>query len=426
MDGQSHAFRAIYKRVHLRYWYHERQRLPLGNIITQRYHFYAKDPRDYVYALFGLVERSGNILANANYKLAVWQVYAALVKSYTEVYGNLGVICLATSARRVQGLPSWAPDLSFRNEPGVTFFHEDSLWLMSLDARESLHKDQTRDEVALRNVSPPLSEAKVTYEASGSIPMQVIFSVNLKTLTAKAVYIDAVDGVAGYLHLVGNDVALPTTVVSFTMPNLQPLHQMSAYSTPMATREAIWRSILFDRGPESETKPAQDYAAAVITHACLNAEAGQGNSEWAVVWQAMRDFRIAGSSLHDSICGETDLRIAEQRAREALYTHLEHGKTGNALELYNSIITSCTNNLMAMQRHLFVTKDGLIGTAPMDTDRGDEVWILYGCNIPVILRKLGSDRWRFIGECYVHGYMYGEVEGELRTGKRQSSTVTLK
>lgn len=127
MDGQSQAFRSIYKRFNLRYWYQERQRLTLGSIITQRYLFYATDPRDYVYALFGLVERTGNILANANYKLTVWQVYAALVKSYTEAYGNLDIICLATSARRIEGLPSWAPDLTFHNEPGVTFLGDDSL-----------------------------------------------------------------------------------------------------------------------------------------------------------------------------------------------------------------------------------------------------------------------------------------------------------
>lgn len=55
MDGTSHAFRSIYKRFHLRFWRLERQRLSLGSIVSQRYHFYATDPRDYVFAQFGLV-----------------------------------------------------------------------------------------------------------------------------------------------------------------------------------------------------------------------------------------------------------------------------------------------------------------------------------------------------------------------------------
>jgi Heterokaryon incompatibility protein (HET) len=425
MDGQSHAFRSIYKRFHLRYWYQERQRLSLGSIVSQRYHFYATDPRDYVFALFSLVERTGNILANANYKLTVWQVYATLVKSYTEVYGNLDIICLATSARRIEGLPSWAPDLSFHNEPGVTFVHEDSLWLMSLDARESLNQEQTREMTALRNVSRPLSEAKVTYGASGSTLIHVSFSENLKTLTSKAVYIDAIGGIAGYPHLISNDVSVPRGLVSFTMFNVQPLHEISAYGTPEATRDAIWRSILFDRIPESETRPAPDYAAAVLTHACISVEAGKGNPTWAVVWQAMRDFRIAGASLHDWICDGIDLTTAEHRIGEALKVHLEHEETGIESKLYTSVINSCASKLLELQRHLFVTQEGYIGTAPLDTERGDEVWILYGCNIPVLLRKLDSGRWRFVGECYIHGYMYGEVVEELRMGRRQESTVVL-
>lgn len=297
---------------------------------------------------------------------------------------------------------------------------------MSLDAREALNQEQKQAEIALRNMSHPPSEAKVTYKASGSTLIHVAFSENLKTLTSKAVYIDAVDGIAGYPHMISNDVLTPRTLVSFTMSNVQPLHEISAYGTPEATRDAIWRSVLFDRISESETRPAPDYAAAVLTHGCISAEAGQGDSEWAIVWQAMRDFRIAGASLHDWICGEIDLATAEHRVQEALKNHSEHEEAGNESKLYTSIINSCKNKLMAMQRHLFVTQEGYIGTAPLDTERGDEVWILYGCNIPVLLRKVNSDHGRFVGECYIHGYMYGEVEEELKMGRRQASTVVLK
>jgi hypothetical protein len=67
---------------------------------------------------------------------------------------------------------------------------------MNLDTRESLDQEQARDGIALRNISRPLSEAKTTYGASGSTLINLAFSENLKTLTSKAVYIDAVDGIA--------------------------------------------------------------------------------------------------------------------------------------------------------------------------------------------------------------------------------------
>jgi len=40
-------------------------------------------------------------------------------------------------------------------------------------------------------------------------------------------------------------------------------------------------------------------------------------------------------------------------------------------------------------------------------DRGDEVWILAGADLPMILGSLGGQRYRLFGESYVHGAMFG-------------------
>jgi len=44
---------------------------------------------------------------------------------------------------------------------------------------------------------------------------------------------------------------------------------------------------------------------------------------------------------------------------------------------------------------------------PFDTKVGDVIAILHDCHAPVILRK--EDHYKFIGTCYVHGIMQGEV-----------------
>jgi hypothetical protein len=52
------------------------------------------------------------------------------------------------------------------------------------------------------------------------------------------------------------------------------------------------------------------------------------------------------------------------------------------------------------------------GLAPPGTKQGDLIFILFGCSVPVVLRKLpgrGKERYNFIGECYVHGNMDGEA-----------------
>ena len=54
-----------------------------------------------------------------------------------------------------------------------------------------------------------------------------------------------------------------------------------------------------------------------------------------------------------------------------------------------------------------------IGLGPAAATKGDIVAILYGCSVPVVLRKSGDGEVTLVGECYVHGLMAGAaiVEG---------------
>jgi hypothetical protein len=62
-------------------------------------------------------------------------------------------------------------------------------------------------------------------------------------------------------------------------------------------------------------------------------------------------------------------------------------------------------------RMVFRTTRGVLGICPRSSHIGDEVWMLEGSDVPVILRWLEGvqyNRYRLIGECYLHGYMKGE------------------
>ncbi|KUJ19697.1 uncharacterized protein LY89DRAFT_640877 [Mollisia scopiformis] len=49
------------------------------------------------------------------------------------------------------------------------------------------------------------------------------------------------------------------------------------------------------------------------------------------------------------------------------------------------------------------------GLGPRDLAEGDLICILFGCSVPVVLRKVATTEcYNFIGECYVHGMMDGE------------------
>ena len=61
-------------------------------------------------------------------------------------------------------------------------------------------------------------------------------------------------------------------------------------------------------------------------------------------------------------------------------------------------------------RRVLITEKGHIGSAPPTAEEGDIVCVLYGCSVPVILRKVqDQELYEFVGECYLHGFMDAEA-----------------
>jgi hypothetical protein len=67
----------------------------------------------------------------------------------------------------------------------------------------------------------------------------------------------------------------------------------------------------------------------------------------------------------------------------------------------------------AYGRAFFTTKSrGYMGLCPTLTREGDRLVIVFGARTPFILRKLSGNRFRLLGECYVHNIMRGEIFAE--------------
>jgi hypothetical protein len=65
-----------------------------------------------------------------------------------------------------------------------------------------------------------------------------------------------------------------------------------------------------------------------------------------------------------------------------------------------------------------VTRDPVVGLVPQRAKEGDEVCILYGCSVPVVLRMVSSNAqgepiWHLVGDAYVYGAMDGEMLDSL-------------
>lgn len=75
-------------------------------------------------------------------------------------------------------------------------------------------------------------------------------------------------------------------------------------------------------------------------------------------------------------------------------------------------------------RRLVTTQTGFLGLVPEETQQGDVIAVMYGCNFPVVLRPDG-DRFKVVGECYVDGLMSGEAMEAKDRGEYQEVKLTL-
>jgi hypothetical protein len=101
-------------------------------------------------------------------------------------------------------------------------------------------------------------------------------------------------------------------------------------------------------------------------------------------------------------------------------------EAGSILNEFLDHVQDVTHN-----RKLFRARnDELFGLAPTAAAVGDAVCVLFGCSVPVILRKRLSEGapganpyYELIDECYVDGIMAGETIMELEKEEMEAQTV---
>lgn len=74
----------------------------------------------------------------------------------------------------------------------------------------------------------------------------------------------------------------------------------------------------------------------------------------------------------------------------------------------------------------FLTDNGLMGIGTGFLSHRDIVCVPLGCSTPVILREQINGEYRFVGDAYVDGYMYGRAVDELGDGRRELRMYVLR
>jgi hypothetical protein len=354
--------------------------------------------RDKIYGLLGMIKEAPLLVPAPNYKISTYEVYKGLFANLALKTGDLDFLSLIVNRAdedHDSTLPSWCPDPTskyFKNLPRLNT-------ALTLPPKTLPQFSASRGKMA----SPKISKDR-------------------SILTLPGICIDTIDGI--FPGGSGEPFNLMYTV--------QARSRRSVYKNDRKTFEALWMSLVagLDLHSTSNFYAAPSYFGDLFARQCLIAETQhlklvQARQESAFdisdplknttfveddsVWQ----FNTWYKYNRDALFGGRTVK-----SWTASHVFSVDERDGPASPTSPSAWSGFSGSWgsASFGRRMVTTEKGYIGNALELTRRGDIVCILFGCKMPVILRPKGR-HFIFIGECYIHGLMFGEAMDGLRDGK---------
>ena len=375
----------------------------------------ATDPRDLVYAFLGLAKERDDPLLRPDYldSNSASTVFINLIEYSMRVENSLDIICLSQGRIR-NDLPSWCPDWTKPPRLGWDFESDFS-------GRAPFPLIPTYQNFLSNNPWHACGNKSPTARIIRSPPM----------LACKGLLVDVVE-------VIGDPIVMGYPFVwNRLLINLHP-----------------WESLILNHFEGLKSKipqPANGPSIFDVSdqyHRLMVSLTETPNfAPWAPVSLAMilRSLKAVSKLVYSSYRSLQKLRrktrflfqglrfqyitggpLAEAYVRTLTTNRFSDGRviTDSDYNLFWSKVPKSLNDPGAPSPALFqkslvasiiqstcartlvLTKKGYLGLGPTNARKGDFVCILYGCSVPVIIRKYGQGH-RYVGESYIHGLMHG-------------------
>ncbi|KAF2791419.1 hypothetical protein K505DRAFT_309568 [Melanomma pulvis-pyrius CBS 109.77] len=424
-----HAFDAAFNRRRIHQWYLRSTGMSLVAIMAYLGNHSATDARDMIYSVLGLInEQDRRLVGPAEYKSSVQHIYAKLVRSFWIEYQNLDIICFSHMFNRHSGnldleqmegkneaVPSWAPDWRARVE-----FSSPVPLMASQSASEHIGNFRplgSRDFQAMYDAPGPTLRKQAN----------VRFHENLKEMWCDGVVLDAVDGLGG---LDGCETRCRSYVCrdsGHEVVQSTQIRQDTDSSAVQSLRiiETVARSLTLNRRDKYLRYQAPAHYVSsflVLCHACLNSHGdGDGDGDdteternpvvvdelFAIWFEQNQHLRFGRQTLAEHV---TSPSYSFPPPSPTTKSH--PGPHPDAEDQdQDPYLTRFHDTVRKKSRKLMVTTLGYVGMAPCRARQGDVVAVLFGCSIPLVLRRVGvREAWTVVGEAYVDGFMEGQVD----------------
>jgi hypothetical protein len=342
----------------------------------------------------GLASDADVLVPRPYYSAAPSEVFKDLTVSIIKARSNLDVLFLASEGKsQFEGIPTWS-------------MYEDSGW-----GANPLNPWRVVPQADLVAVVPDTE-----FHATGSSVTSAQFSESSSVVILQGFIIDFVDGLGSlYKAIQGKDTFGPFE---------NPEYRNNIYSSDENTFVALWQTLVC--GLQRVVCPitiAPNVFGEVMLNMCLDIEKellqgrqcshpkGPTETISGAWYNHHREFKFAGRSMKswiEVIAGKLD-RLSQP-------SNMSSGPSPEDVKFFELNMECALRG-----RRIMTSTDGYIGMAPAAARSGDVVCILLGGKMPVILRPVKDSRFEFIGECYVHGKMWGEaidaMEKVLKVGR---------
>ncbi|PQE13916.1 heterokaryon incompatibility protein [Rutstroemia sp. NJR-2017a BBW] len=233
---------------------------------------------------------------------------------------------------------------------------------------------------------------------------------NDMTMTLQGVIFDTINSLSAF-HTTESDLSYPSDGPRVT----------SIYGDRASTNEALWRTLVGNTTSTGDPAPAS--YRSILQSAIWDGSASVPNRRKMFLlsdfFSRNKKMRLFNRTLEDIILGPQFRDGFEIKNLRVGYVETLDDVARR--EYQDAILWAM--RVLAWRR-LVVTRGGYLGLAPAAAKAGDVVVVVPGCDVPLVLRREG-ERFRVLGEGYVHGIMAGELQGMLEQGTRKLVDITL-
>jgi hypothetical protein len=373
---QTCSFRNALHLLEFRDRFLQRQPFELLQAIQLTHQALATDPRDKIFALLGLCHDSHHIMPLPNYRQPLETIIADMIKVVMVMNRSLDLMCLKGTGHphkyKVPGLPSWAPNF-------VNF------WSGSKTIQEENFADWNR-----------------TYDFN-----PVLAGSNNQLLKARGRFLCRVSRLGTSIHPDGR-IDVPTARapwLSATSTLAQHNERLlNPTATELALRDFIWQTLVMSMVPID------------LARACFSS-----------LWKPEGRGLIQNLALISWIDQNAWFQVSEWTLREwsqvTTKNIVRNEQPGIVLQIKSRVSWEITPEISTDELMMFIeTLDRILGSGMKlavlqgtqslglvhpDTEVNDEIYLLHGCTIPVVLRRAdvidGRKTYHVVGGAYSLG-----------------------